>query len=132
MGMPAVTRNITIEQGAIFRDEFSWHADSETTPGTPGDPIPLTGATVRMQIRKKQGTDVLLEASSPDDGITLVEAAGQVKIEISAALTSMLPVKGARYDLEAVFSPDEVHRLTEGSVTVRPNITQDEGEPVLS
>lgn len=129
--MAIETRNLIIDQGATFVDEFVWCADSLTTPGTPGDPIPLTGATVRMQIRKAQGEPVLLSASSPDDGIVLDEAAGKVTYTLTPAKTNGLVHKSCRYDIEAAFSEDDVHRLVEGNVTVRPNITQDPGEPIV-
>lgn len=129
--MTAVTRNITIDQGATFFDEWGWRADSLTTPGTPGDPISLAGATVRMQIRKKQGDPILLEASSPSDGITHDGAGGNVTITLPPSKTNLLTSKSCRYDVEADFGGDHVEKLVEGSVTVRPNITQDPGEPIV-
>lgn len=130
--MPAQQRNITIEQGATFFDEFTWHADSMVTPGTPGDPIPLTGALVRMQIRRVQGSEILLQADSSSNGITLDAPAGKVSIELPPAKTNLLVSRSCRYDVEAVFGDDDVHRLVEGSVTVRPNITQEPGDPIVT
>lgn len=129
--MPAEIRPITIEQGATFTLAFQWLADSLATPGTPGLPIPLTGATVRMQVRKKQGTTVLAEATSPSDGIILAEADGRVTITLTPAKTNLLISKQCLYDVEVEFSADEVHRLVEGPATIRPNITQAPGDPVV-
>lgn len=129
--MPAVTRNITIDQGATFVDAFGWRADSTVTPGTPGDPISLAGATLRMQIRKKQGDPVILEATSPSDGLSHDGVGGNVSINLPPSKTNLLTYKSCRYDIEADFGGDHVEKLVEGSVTVRPNITQEPGEPVL-
>ena len=128
----AETRNWVVDQGATFRDEFEWRADDEDTPGTPGELIPWPpGTVVRLQVRKKQGDPIMLEASSAGDGITLGDP-GKVTIVLSPAKTSQLTSRSCRYDVEAVFAEDDVLRLTEGSVTVRPNITQAPGDPVVA
>lgn len=130
--MAVEVRNLRIDQGATYTLDFTWYADDPANPGQPdlNNPIPLTGATARMQIRKKQGEQVLLEATS-GDGITIDGPAGRVTAVLVPAKTNMLSYKSCRYDLEVEFSPTEVYRLLEGSVTVKANITQDAGEPVL-
>lgn len=126
--MAVEKRNIKIDQGAVYKLVFTWYDDNN---GVPGSPIPMTGATGRMQIRKTQGSPVLLEAIS-GDGITIDEPNGTVTVLLPPSKTNLLTAKSCKYDLEVVYSADEVYRLLEGSVSVNPNITQDTGEPVLS
>lgn len=128
--MTAATRNITIDQGATFTMDFGWREDDgDGNPST--TPIPLTGATLRMQIRKKQGDPIMLEATSPSDGLSHDGAGGNVSVVLPPSKTSLLDAKSCRYDIEADFGEDDVQRLVEGAVTVRPNITQDPGEPIV-
>lgn len=123
---------LEIEQGATYvSPPFSWHEDSTTDPGTPGDAIPLDGCTFRMQIRKAQQTPVLVEATS--DGatpfITVDLTAKTFTIKLPASETDKLSVKEPLYDLEIVLPGGDVFRLMEGTVAVSPNITQMAGEP---
>ena len=131
--MAARVEPITMEQGATFFMEFTWREDSDATPGTPGDPVNLTGYIARMQVRAKQQGTIMLEASSggasPD--IALGGATGKFIIIISDEKTDLLSVKKAFYDLEAEDAAGRVYRVLEGSVTVKPNITQTPGQPVV-
>lgn len=127
--MPAETRNITIEQGATFTWQFGVREDDGN--GNPSAvPIPLTGSTLRMQIRKAQGEQVLLEATS-GDGLSHDGAGGNVTVVLPPSKTNLLTSKSCRYDMEADFGGDDVTRLVEGAVTVKPNMTQDPGEPIV-
>lgn len=129
--MSARLTPLTIEQGATFEFSFQWCEDSTTTPGTPGDPIDLTNAILRMQIRKTQQSPVLVEATS--DGttpfITHNGPGGIVTVKLPAEETNKLSTKQPSYDLEVVLPGGDVYRLIEGVVTVSPNITQATGEP---
>ena len=131
--MAAKIEPITMEQGATFFMEFVWREDSDTAPGTPGDPVDLTGYIARMQVRAKQQGSIMLEASSegatPD--IALGGATGKFIIIIADEKTDLLSVKKAFYDLEAEDAAGRVYRVLEGPVTVRPNITQTPGQPVV-
>lgn len=124
-----------MEQGATFFDGFNWYHESDppTDPPTPGLPYDLVTipATAKMQVRAKQGDTVLIDASSEgtDPFITL-GADGRVDIVIPGTATDALTVKKAKYDLEITLGdllpngePD-VRRVAEGTVTVKPNITQ--------
>lgn len=124
----AQTRDLTIQQGATFREDYVWR---EGTPEAPGDPISLVGATLRMQIRKSQGGEVLLEATI-GDGLSTGGIDGTIVLLLPPSKTNNLSVRSARYDLEATYSVDDVHRVLEGRVIVKPNITQDPGEPVVA
>lgn len=128
--MPALVRNIALEQGATFYLSFGWREDDGN--GNPTDvPIPLTGAVVKMQIRKRQGEQVLLEASSETSEITVDGPNGNVSVVLPASKTMQVTSKSCRYDLWAYFSQDDRHKLLKGSVTVDPATTQASGDPVV-
>ena len=85
-----------------------------------------------MQIRKRQGTDILLSATTENAMIVLGGATGRVDLHFPPSATTALTTKSALYDLELVDPDGEVYCLLEGTVTIDPNITQDADEPVLT
>lgn len=129
--MSARATPLTIEQGATFELRFQWCLDSTVTPGQPGDPIDLTGAVLRMQIRKTQQAPVLVEATSDGTApfITHDGPGGTVTVKLPAEETNKLSSKQPLYDLEVLLPGGDVYRLIEGVITVSPNITQAAGEP---
>lgn len=130
--MTAKVLPITIEQGATYTLSFGWYEDSLETPGTPGDPVPLDNTLIRMQVRKRQQAPVLLEATNDGQAPFITHNdAGVITIKVPAAATSLLSVAQAVYDLEVVFPGDDVFRVLEGPVTIKPNITQLDGEPTV-
>lgn len=131
--MAAVKSDLYIEQGATFLFQFEWRADSLTEPGSPGEPIDLTGAVLRMQIRKTQQSEALVDASSTgaEPALTHNDTGGTITIKLPASSTNLLVSKTCMYDLEAVMPDGDVFRVIEGAVTVNPNITQLPDEPVV-
>lgn len=129
--MTAVNRPIAIEQGATWTLGFNWH-QAGADANTPGDPYDLTGWVARMQIRRRQGTPILLDASTSNGKIVLGTTNGRVDIKFSDEDTDGLATASALYDLELENPAGDVFRLLEGAVTVSPNITQEGGgEPVV-
>jgi hypothetical protein len=117
--MPDVVRegatyDIVIKQGASFKLDLTYE-DGD------GNPINLTGATARMQIRS--GGDALVTLSSPSDGITLGGSSGTIAVRIWANETDSLPVVPAVYDLEVHGSATDVDRLLQGRVTIVGQVT---------
>ena len=131
--MTATDLPLKIKQGATFTRGFNWHLPGPIVDGkrTPGDPYDLTGWTARMQIRKKQGAEILLEATTENGRLILGGATGRVTMRFDAQATSALTSKSGEYDLELIDPDGNVFILLEGRVTVDPNITQAAGEPVL-
>lgn len=123
-----------MEQGATKVWGFVWRNEDPLQPGVPGAPVDLTGCTARMQIRKKQGEPILVEAVSDgaDPEIILGGATGQITVKLSAEQTSMLTSKTSQYDMEIVMPNGDVHRAVEGTITTKPNITQLPSEPVVT
>ena len=127
--MPAVKADLPIEQGATYAFEIQWRNKATLVP------YDITGCTVNMQIRKSQQSDVIIDASTTNGKITIVNGVeGRIGVKLKAADTSLLAVKEALYDMEVVFpnADTDTYRILEGKVTVSPNITQVASEPILT
>lgn len=136
--MTAQKRDLYIEQGATFDWGFTWYralVDGDGNPildangkVQPGQPYDLTSAKARMQIRKKAGDPVLIEATTESPtgspAIVLGGATGRIDIKLTAAMTDALDIKTGAYDLEVEFADGDVRRLFQGGVTVDPNVTR--------
>lgn len=132
--MTAVARDLYVEQGADFFLTFQWLRESETTPGTPGDPRDLTGHEVRMQIRRSpKSSGVLVDANSTNGKIVVGfdpsgppdPANGRIRIHLTSQDTDLLDVEQAAYDLEVESPSGVVTRLLTGAVEVSLNVTRD-------
>ena len=130
--MSTHVKDIEIVQGSRFLLSFQWLADSETTPGTPGDPIDLTDASIEMQVRRKQGAPVVISASTTEGTITHNGTGGQITVDLPDTLTDLCTVRTGRYDIEVLLGDGERYRVLEGKVTTSPNITQKPGDPVVN
>lgn len=112
----SATYTLQIQQGATYRRTFRWLAD--------GEPVNLTGATARMQIRRSvRAPEVIFDASTENGRLAINALAGEVTLVISAADTAQLPNRSAVYDLEVDLG-GEVSRLVEGTVEVSPEVTR--------
>lgn len=122
--VPPSPLDIVIYQGATWRLPLRW--DYGPDPGDV-DPVDLTGASARAQVRvKPSAATVLLElTSAPGDGITLGGAAGTLDLEASAVQTAALPAGQAVWDLEVAWPDGVVCRLVAGAVTIRADVTRD-------
>jgi hypothetical protein len=129
--MTAAKRNLYIEQGATFNLAFTWN---EGTSDAIGAPVDLTGCKARMQVRAKQQSPVIVDASSDSESpaILLGGDTGTIEVTLTAEMTDLLSVKSGLYDLEVEFPDGTVYRLLEGSVTVSPNITQDPDDATIA
>ncbi len=137
--MPAVRKDLVIEQGATFVLDFVWHLEDPDEPGEPGSPVDLTGSTARMQVRKSQQSPILVDARSTGDSprIILGGNTGRIIVTLTDEDTDLLTSKKALYDLEVKFPAGAPHngrvvRLLKGAVDVDPNITQETEDPVVS
>lgn len=135
--MPAVQRDLYIEQGATFSLHFQWCGQGPVVDGvvTPGDPHDLTGWIARMEVRKAQHETALASATTTNDKIhlgaipgdwdaTLDPTNGRIEVRLEAEDTDLLSIRTLKYDLEVEDPEGTVYRLLQGSVTVDPNITQ--------
>lgn len=111
----------TIYQGATFRKRLRWSVKAA------GVPIDLTGCKARMQVRAEvESTEVLLELTTENGGITLGGAAGTIDLYIGAIDTAVIAWESGVFDLEIQYAagPDEVGRLIYGTVTVSREVTR--------
>jgi hypothetical protein len=79
-----------------------------------GNPINLTGATAKLQVRDAPGGTVLLDLSSPSGGITITPLAGQIDVTASHTLTGAVTAEAGFYDLLLTLSGGSKVRLLRG------------------
>ena len=125
--MSAGYLDLEIEQGATYNRTFIWE-----TQDVPPQPIDLTGATARMQIRDKQQGQIYIEATTTNGKIILGTTNGHITILLTPTDTTLLDKRRLKYDLEITGPSFGLARVLEGNVIVSPNITQDSGEPVVT
>ncbi len=117
--MKPSTYNIDIRQGDTFKLDM-------VLKNSDGTPVNLTGAVVRMQIRKSAfGDDILADLDSQaKGGITIVGATGSISVVIAASATATYQASAAVYDLELVNPDLTVRTLIAGSVTIAKQVTR--------
>lgn len=114
----AATYNFIADQGATFRRGLI-KKDSY------GRTIPLTGYTVRMQIRETyESEDTLFDLTVGSGNITIQASRGVITITITdEEMTDVYPREYV-YDIELVYPTGEVERLLMGTFTVRNEVTR--------
>ena len=87
-------------------------------------PRSLAGTTGRMQLRAKvDSTDVLLELTTENGGITIDDVLKTITLNISATASSALTFTSAVYSLELI-DGTEVTPFIYGGITVEKEITR--------
>ncbi len=86
-----------------------------------GSPVNLSTAAVKMQVRSKPDSEVLLELTE-GNGIT-VGGAGNNVISISK-VCDISDCGSYHYDLQATFSATDVRTYVRGAFIVQKDITQ--------
>jgi len=126
--MPAAKKNLSIEQGATWRDSYVLLQSAPVgTPVADMLPVDLTGYSARMQVRPDYASaTVLVDLTVANGGITITAAAGKISLYISAADTSALAFTDttAVYDLELIEPAGDVIRLLRGSISLSPEVTK--------
>lgn len=116
MSYPA-SFDIRARQGATYRRVFTWTVN--------GTPVNLTGATARMEVRKKASDSSVVLTATPF--ITLGGTAGTVDLNIPAStLAGIAPRTGQSsyvFDLEIV-TGGTVTALLAGRFFVAPEVTR--------
>lgn len=120
--------DFTIEQGATYRDSFTWRVDDGSSPPT-GPIVDLAGCTARMHVRttiSAPDPPLLSLTTAVNGGITLTAGAASPNIQwvITDAQTSALNFTSAVYDLELILSNGDVKRLLKGTVTLDKEVTR--------
>lgn len=108
--MPAVTKNLTIEQKATFRKKMTYRDKFKK-------PINLTGYGARMQIRGADGS-LIADLSTQNGKIVLGGATGTIELILSAAETALMTFATALYDLKLIAPNGDEIRMLQGKVTL--------------
>jgi hypothetical protein len=104
------------EIGATFSRILTWKIDCV--------PVNLTGATAKMQIRKKLTTSVILELSTANHRIVLGGATGTIELILTANETKLLTPGAYIYDL-LISMGSEIERIVEGKFQIVAGVTHD-------
>lgn len=108
--MPAVTKNLIIEQKATFRKKMTYRDKFKK-------PINLTGYGARMQIRSADGS-MIADLSTQNGKIVLGGTAGTIELILSAAETTAMTFATALYDLKLIAPSGDEIRMLQGKVTL--------------
>lgn len=114
--MPALIKNITIEQGAKFDKPFCIRTQGD-------EPVNLTGAQAAMQIRADYGTTPLLTLLTSDGSLVIDAVKGTITPNIAAGTTNAFLPGAYVYDLGLFETNGRTSRPFQGAVTVSPEVT---------
>lgn len=93
-----------------------------------GDYLDLTGAKVRMQMRKKSINDLVYEFSSENDGDALLTVGASGRIDFPRILSWKITASTYDYDMEITHADGSVNTYMRGEWSVNQDITRKEGE----
>jgi predicted MFS family arabinose efflux permease len=109
--------DFTIEQGATFNLVMTWKIDEV--------PVNLTNWIARLQARVDvEDTEVVLNLTTENGGITLGGALGTITLNQTAIQTALLQTGSFVYDLELISSVSSVTRLLQGELTISAEVTR--------
>ena len=116
--MPSAKHKLKIEQGATFRQSFTWEAN--------GVPVNLTGYKARMQMRNPIDSPAIIhELTTENGGIVFTDVlTGKIDLFISDINTSAFAFDSCVYDLEMISPTTVVIRLLEGGATLSKEVTR--------
>ena len=89
-----------------------------------GQPIDLTGASARLQVRGKWNT-VLAYARMDNGMITVDPLQGRIDMVVPASITKDFPVASHRFDLELTFADGTVWTIEQSTLYVIEDVTHD-------
>lgn len=110
----ATTANLYVDSGSDYSNII-------TIASSTGSVLDLTNYTVKSQMRKSYGSSTYYDfTASVYDAAT-----GKIRLQITAANTSLIPAGRYLYDIEITnTTTDAKTRVLEGIVTVTPEITK--------
>jgi hypothetical protein len=113
----AVQKNFEVDQNTTFTFVVEYK-DSN------GNPISLTGASAKLQVRDtKGGSKLAVSLTSPSGGITIDAANGKLTIKMTPTQTSKLFYPKSEYDLMLTDSNFNKTKLLEGFITLSRSVT---------
>jgi hypothetical protein len=114
--MTAQREDLTIEQGATFKQRFIWQDVS-------GTPVNLSSASAKMQIRQSPYSDVVLEELSTANDRIVMDADGNIDLQLDPIDNLSLTFTAAVYDILITIDPI-ITRLVYGKVHLVKPVTQ--------
>lgn len=113
----AVQKNFEVDQNTTFTFVVEYK-DSN------GNPISLTGASAKLQVRDtKGGSQLAVSLTSPSGGITINPSLGTLTIKMTPTQTSKLFYPKSEYDLMLTDSNFNKTKLLEGYLTLSRSVT---------
>jgi hypothetical protein len=113
----AVQKNFEVDQNTTFTFVVEYK-DSN------GNPISLTGASAKLQVRDtKGGAKLAVSLTSPSGGITIDAALGKLTVKMTPTQTSKLFYPKSEYDLMLTDSNFNKTKLLEGFITLSRSVT---------
>lgn len=109
----------------------NWEVDQNTTftftveyKDNSGNPIDITGASAKMQVRDtKGGSKLAFSLTSPAGGITIDGPNGKLTIKITPTQTNKLFYPKSSYDIMLTDSNLNKTKLLEGFMTLSRSVT---------
>jgi hypothetical protein len=109
----------------------NWEVDQNTTfiftveyEDSDGNPIDLTGAFAKLQVRDtKGGSKLAFSLNSPDGGITIDALSGTITCKMTPTQTNKLFYPKSAYDLMLTDSNLNKTKLLEGFLTLSRSVT---------
>ena len=120
MSTPAGLYNIIADQGSTFSRTIIWRDPAKK-------PILMEGYSARMQVRLSvDSSDVLLELTTENNGITLHRTNGSITLYVSDDDMREIPEDKYVYDLEMIAPSSNlyVYKLITGNFVVRAEVTR--------
>ena len=110
-------KNFEIDQNTTFSFIVEYKDNN-------GDPIALTSASAKMQVRDtKGGSKLAFTLSSPTSGIVIDQPAGKLTVTMNAAQTNSLFYPKSSYDIMVTDSNGNRTKLLEGYITLSRSVT---------
>ena len=110
-------RLLRIQQGDTWALEILLQDEQD-------QPVDLTGATAKMQLRPFPSSAVLVAELSTGNQRITVDPAGKIGSLLAAEVTAALPAKPGVYDLEVTFASGVVTKIIGGSYLVLAEVTR--------
>jgi hypothetical protein len=115
--MALATYDISADQGSDFSTVITYSDDA-------GNPVNLTGATGRMQVRRFAGSPAANITLTNGSGVALGGVLGTITITISSAALSQVPAGAYVYDIEIVDTSQKVLKVISGNFIVGAEVTR--------
>lgn len=110
-------KNFEVDQNATFSFTVEYKDAS-------GNPITLTGASAKMQVRDtKGGSKLAVTLTSPSGGITIDAPNGKLTVKMTPTQTNKLFYPKSSYDLMLTDSNSNKIKLLEGFMTLSRSVT---------